>query len=306
MSVIPLLLLGSRRAVLCCLLLLAACLARGDGAGPGEKPLYVGLRRSSYGLRGENGDDLWWAARARQFAASFPGAQPLVLEILSNYQDDGTTQIEFKEPEGYTGSVSNMSFLSRGKLNHERALSLYDAQGVKAILQFEPGSADVGGCFALAQAAFARHPCVIGLAVDGEWFRTRESADQTGLPITDADARGWMEQVLRVNTNFILVLKHFEAKHLPPAYRHPHLWLLTDSQEFSSRQEWMDDMRGWASAFKGSQLGSQYGYPKDQKWWSKTASPPIDLGRLLRKELPDYRIILWVDFTANRVTFGPD
>ena len=241
---------------------------------------------------------------AKEFSSQFPGSQPVILHILSNYQDDGTTQIEFQPPQGYPGSTSNMSFLPRGKLNHERALSNYDAAGIKAILQFEPGSADVDDCFQLAQAAFGQHPCVVGLAIDGEWFRTKESADQTGIAIKDADAQHWMEHVLRLNPNFILVLKHFETKHLPPTFRHPRLWLLTDSQEFNSQAEWLNDMRGWHAAFKGSPVGAQFGYPKDQKWWSKFAWPPVDLAHALLKEEPDYRMVLWVDFTATRVRFG--
>jgi hypothetical protein len=268
--------------------------------------LFVGLRRSSYGLRKQNGDDAWWLSRAKTFATNFPGAQPLILQIVSNYQDDGTTEIEFKRPESYLGSTTNMTFRRGSKLNHEQALSAYDAQGLKAILQFEPGSADVAACFDLAHQAFGRHACVIGLAIDAEWFRTKESTDQTGLPIPDDDAQRWMEQVLRFNPAWVLVLKHFEAKHLPSKYRHPNLWFLTDSQEFASQAEWMTDMREWASSFKGAPLGAQFGYPKDQKWWSKVPSPPVDLGRELVKGLPEYRMILWVDFTANRVKFGPE
>ncbi len=267
---------------------------------------YVGLRRSSYGLRKLNAEDLWWAERAKQFASNFPGSQPLILHILSNYQDDGTTQIEFTKPGDYHGSTTSMSFLPRGTLNHERALTTYDEQGVKAILQFESGSADVGDCFELAYTAFGRHPCVIGFAIDGEWYRTKESADQSGLPINDADAKRWMEQVQRFNTNYVLVLKHFEAKKLPPSYRHPKLWLLTDSQEFASQGDWMKDMQAWAGAFKGSPLGSQFGYPKDKKWWTKTAYPPLDLGKLLVNEMPQYRMLLWVDFTADLVRFVPN
>jgi hypothetical protein len=269
-------------------------------------PLYVGLRRSNYGLRKQNGGDAWWLSRAKTFANNFPGAQPLILQIVSNYQDDGSTEIEFKRPESYLGTTTNMTFRRGNKLNHERALTACDARGVKVILQFEPGSADVAACFELAHAAFGHHPCVIGLAIDAEWFRTKESKDQTGLPIPDADAQRWMEQVLRFNPSWLLVLKHFEAKHLPSKYRHPNLWLLTDSQEFASQTEWMTDMRDWGAAFKGSPLGAQYGYPKDQKWWAKTALPPVDLGRTLLRELPVYRMLLWVDFSANRVEFGPN
>ncbi len=267
-------------------------------------PTYVGLRRSSYGLRKQNGDDNWWLSCAKTYATNFPGAQPLILQIVSNYQDDGSTQIEFTRPESYQGSTTNMTFRRGSKLNHEQALSAYDAQGVKAILQFEPGNADVSACFELARLALGHHPCVIGLAIDAEWFRTKESADQTGLPIPDADAQRWMEQVLRFNPSWVLVLKHFEAQHLPVKYRHPHLWFLTDSQEFSSQAKWMADMRAWEGAFKGAPLGAQFGYPKDQKWWVKAALPPVDLGRALLKDLPDYRMILWVDFTAHRVQFG--
>lgn len=273
-------------------------------APPAPAPLFVGLRRSSYGLRKQNGDDAWWVSRAVQFAANFPGAQPLILQIVSNYQDDGSTEIEFQKPADYHGSTANMTFRRGNKLNHERALAAYDAQGVKAIIQFEPGNADVTACFDLARVAFGHHPCVVGLAIDAEWFRTKESKDQTGLPISDADAQRWLEQVLRFNPAWLLVLKHFEPKHLPPKYRHPHLWLLTDSQDFAGQTEWMTDMRDWADAFKGSPIGAQFGYPKDQKWWGKTALPPVELGWALMHQLPDYRMILWVDFTANRVDFG--
>ena len=52
----------------------------------------VGLRRSSYGLRGKNGDDAWWAERAKENAAAFPGAQPVLIEIVSGHRDDGSTE----------------------------------------------------------------------------------------------------------------------------------------------------------------------------------------------------------------------
>src|SRR4051812_47012814 len=54
--------------------------------------LGVGLRRSSYGLPARNADDAWWVARAKAFAAGFPGARPVVVQIVSTYQNDGSTQ----------------------------------------------------------------------------------------------------------------------------------------------------------------------------------------------------------------------
>jgi hypothetical protein len=275
-------------------------------AAPAYVPLFVGLRRSSYGLPKQNRDDAWWINRAVTFATNFPHAQPLILEVISNYQDDGSTEIEFPRPAAYDGSVANMTFRRGNNVNHERALSAYDARGVKAILQFEPGSADVISCFALAHQALGHHPCVMGLAIDGEWFRTKASKDQTGLPISAPEARTWMEQVLRFDPSWVLVLKHFDTAHLPATYHHPNLWFVTDSQDFPTQTDWIADMRSWATAFRGAPLGAQLGYPKDQRWWVQAHLPPIALGRALRQELPDYRMLLWVDFTANQVEFGPN
>jgi hypothetical protein len=42
-----------------------AC-AAGEAKGQKPAPSYVGLRRSSYGLRAKNGDDKWWVERAKE------------------------------------------------------------------------------------------------------------------------------------------------------------------------------------------------------------------------------------------------
>ena len=268
----------------------------------GDGPRYVGLRRSNYGLRRKNADDLWWATQAKAFASRFPGSQPTILHILSGYRGDGTTRIGISKPEAYLGPTDNMTF-QPGDLDHDRALTTYDEQGVKAILQFESSNADVGHCFDLAQVTFGHHPCVIGMAIDAEWYRTRESGNRAGVPITDEEGRRWMEQVLGFNPGWVLVLKHWDPRHMPPTYRHPNLWWLTDSQQFNSQEQWASDMRYWARSFKDSKLGSQYGYRSDQNWWSQLPSPPLDLGRALMKEDPNYQMLLWVDFTADQVQF---
>jgi lactoylglutathione lyase len=272
---------------------------------PAPAPFYVGLRRSSYGLRQQNRDDAFWLERTKSFAAQFPDSQPLILEIVSNYQDDGSTEIEFPKPAGYERPTEYMTFRRPSPLDHERALAACDAAGVKVILQFEPGNADVGDCFKLARLAFGQHLCVVGLAIDAEWFRTSKSPDKTGVPISDAEAQGWMTEVQSFNPDWVLVLKHFEVSHLPGVYRHPHLWLLTDSQEFHSQQEWLAEMNQWATTFNGGPLGAQYGYPKDRNWWARDSWPPVHLGQELLKRCPGFRMLLWVDFTADRVEFLP-
>ena len=59
-------------------LLLAGIAPFAAAAPPSSAPLFVGLRRSSYGLRKQNGDDAWRVSRAVRFATNFPGAQPLI------------------------------------------------------------------------------------------------------------------------------------------------------------------------------------------------------------------------------------
>jgi hypothetical protein len=292
------------RVLLVGLLVLLSGMACAAGEAEGRKtaPCYVGLRRSSYGLKAKNGDDKWWVERAKEFAAQFPGSTPVILHIISGYQEDGATLMEFVKPAEDTGPTPHMAFRARG-VDHERALKAYDEAGVKAILQLEPGCADVPRCFQIAWEKFRAHPCIVGFAVDAEWYFTKESSDGTGRPIEDAEARKWMEQVLGFNREFLLVLKHWDPKHMPKEYRHPNQWFLTDSQEFASQGKWLRDMGRWARAFSDSTVGAQYGYEKDQDWWSKLARPPVELGQLLQQAHPHFRCLLWVDFTAEEVRF---
>lgn len=283
--------------------LFAAMAVSGPDATSAAKPsLLVGLRRSSYGQASKNGDDAWWVQRAKQFAAAFPDAQPAIVQIVSTYQDDGTTQFGFARPQEYAGSVKNMAF-ARGRLDHERALSLYDQSGVKAVIQFEPGSADVADCIRIAHQAFGKHPCVVGFGVDAEWFCTKASRDKTGVPITDDQARQWMETLQSLNPSYTLFLKHWKFKHMPPTYRHQRLWFLSDSQQFKDDKELLADFKRWAKSCKDSTTGFQFGYPDDRKWWSKIENPPRTIGRAILDAIPSCRYLFWVDFTADKVQF---
>ena len=279
---------------------LALACEGGDAKAP---PLLVGLRRSSYGLPAERTSHAWWADRAKQFATHFKDAQPAILEIVSTYQASGGTQLEFARPADDKGPTARMTFSGEG-VDHEKALAEYDKKGVKALLQLEPGEADVARCFELAWTKFKGHPSVIGFAVDAEWYFTAKSRDKSGLQVPDAEAKKWMEEVLAWNPEFVLVLKHWDPRHMPPTYRHPHLWMLSDSQDFRSQREWQADLGGWSKAFKDSAVGFQFGYPKDRPWWSKSAQPPVDLGQALLAASPNCRCLLWVDFTADKVEFG--
>lgn len=264
--------------------------------------LGVGLRRSPYGLKSKNRDDAWWVDRAKGFAAAFPGARPMIVQVVSTYQDDGSTAFGFAKPAGYEGPTDRMTF-APGSLDPERALSAYDQAGVAAILQFEPGDADVSRCLEVTRRALGRHPCVAGYGIDLEWYRTKQSRDGTGQPVTDAEARSWTEAVRGFDRGYTFFLKHWDPKHLPPTYRHERLWFLSDSQDFAKAEELLADFKRWGAARERSTTGYQFGYPKDRKWWSKLPSPPTDLGKLIRQEVPNCGYLFWVDFTADKVSF---
>lgn len=280
------------------LAVLAGCAAPGPGTAPG---LHVGLRRSSYGGKHHPETD-WWVRAAGSYAAQYAGAQPTIIEIVSVYLDDGTTQFGFSKPDSYAGTTKNMSFVARREV-HEEHLRAYDKAGVSAVLQVEPGNADLASCLEVVYRKFGSHPCVIGLGVDAEWFRTRESPKRDGMPVTDPEARALVEKVLSLNPRYTLFLKHFSARHMPPTYRHPHLYFVSDSQDFGSADEMLGDFRRWAAQFAGSDTGYQFGYPADRKWWAKLDNPPAELGRRIRAEIPSCRYLFWVDFTADKVHF---
>ena len=284
--------------------MLAAGLAGCASSATNAPALGVGLRRSSYGLPARNADHAWWAANARRFAARFPGAVPMIVEIVSTYQDDGSTQFDFERPAGDAGPVEHMRF-HRGRLDHEAALAEYDRQGVRAILQVEPGEAELPRCLEIVHARFGKHPCVAGLGVDTEWFQTRLSMKKEGRPVTDAEARAWLEKTLALRPGYTLFLKHWDVSHMPPAYRHPQLWFLSDSQQFANAGECLKDFGDWDTHFAGSTTGFQFGYPADRRWWGKLPDPPADLGRRIRSAIPATRYLFWVDFTADKVSWEP-
>ncbi len=178
---------------------------------------------------------------------------------------------------------------------------MYERRGVKAILQIEPGHANVSESLRIVHRTFGRSPAVIGYGVDAEWHRTSESKDKAGLPVSNADAEAWMQTVESLGQNYTLFLKHWRPAHMPPTYRHPRLWFFDDSQQFDGMAAMMKDFKSWSEAFKRQTVGFQIGYPKDETWWSKLDDAPKDMGRGILRGLPNTRYVIWVDFTADRI-----
>ena len=269
---------------------------------------YAGLRRSAYGLVSKNQHDKWWAEQAREFAGVISDVQavePVIIQIISVYLNNGTTRFGFERPARYRGSKHNMTFRP-GPIDHERALTTYDRRGVKAIVQIESGNADVLSCLNIAHLQFGHHPCIIGYGIDAEWYFTRESKDNTGLPLRDEEVKRWVQKILSFDPRYTLFLKHWKPDHMPPTYRHPNLWFLSDSQDFPSLEKLLDDLRSWDDAHKDHVVGYQYGYEADRRWWMQMRHPPADISRAILRDIPNTRFLFWVDSTADKVAFGSE
>ncbi len=266
----------------------------------------AGIRRSSYSKTARNQDDLWWAQNALNFAKSLSHLdvnRACIIQIVSRYKKTWTNSIlEFSNPtdEKVAGAV----FESSPPIDHERALSLYDRMGVCAIIQFEPGDADVSQLIRIAHKKFGHHPSVIGYGVDAEWHRTQHSkVGDEGVPITNDQAREWTDTVLAMNPNYTFFLKHYATRYMPPTYRHTSLWFLSDSQRFKNLEECLEDFTDWKNTYSTETVGYQIGYPDDRKWWSHFQNPTLDFVTAIDKRIPAARFYFWVDFTAETVKF---
>lgn len=269
-----------------------------------EHPYYVGFRRSQYGQQVRS--DEWWVASAKDFVNSLPNvspAIPAIIEIVSGYNFEmGGTQFDFRRPADYTGPTEGMKFIPR-MLDHERALSLYDKEGVKAIIQFEPGNVDVIDCIEMAEYMFGHHECIIGYGVDAEWFFQKETPGNTGRPITDEEAERWMKKVLEIDPEYTLFIKHWDPLNLPENYRHPNLWFLSDSQIFTDLGGLINDFEYWGNTYNNDYVGYQYGYKSDKKWWGEMKRPHVEITQEILATIPKTRYLFWVDFTAAEVEF---
>ena len=273
--------------------------------------VYAGIRRSVYGLKEKNSDDAWWANRAIEYSKLlsklYNGEKtviPVIIEIVSGYYGNGGSIMDFKKPDDYTVKSQNLLFNQNRGIDHERALSLYDSVGVKTILQLESGNCDVIESLELINKVLGKHSSIIGYGIDAEWYFYEESLDKTGMPISDEQAAKWLDKILSFNSSYTLFLKHWEVTHMPKKFKNPNLWYLSDSQEFGTLNEMMQDFTLWSSGFNASITGYQFGYQSDMKWWSKLKNPLWDISRIILKDLDNAKFVFWVDFTADKINFN--
>ncbi|MCC6261076.1 MAG: hypothetical protein IT311_09445 [Anaerolineales bacterium] len=249
-------------------------------------PLQAGFRYSSYGPPYNPGPE-YWASTGEQMAAKFKNATPSALWIVGIINDDGV-YLNFdctaKDPK------IRCSFADI----NEKTLTLFDEKGYQVWLQVEPGNANMDELIEIILNKYKHHPSIVGFGVDVEWYKSTNGPQ--GEPITDELAKDWVTAIRKINPNYYLFLKHWDAEWMPPTYRDG-IVFIDDSQQFESFEQLIDEFSAWGKKFEPAPVGFQYGYPADKKWWSKLQDPPAEIGQAVLERAPNTIGLFWVDFT---------
>lgn len=286
---------GLRRGFI--LLILGIALAILPGDSPPTYPLHAGIRVS----RGKHFDPFpgtaYFDSVGRWMAGKLPRSRPALIWIVGLYWGDDDTGLSFPKPTGTRPTdFPNVHFAARD-LN-EAYLLEFDRRGIDVWLQVEPGDADVERLIDLTLSRYRHHPCVVGFGVDIEWFRKTEAWD--GRAVTDAEVRAWDRRVKSHNPSYRIFLKHYMSSKMPPTVRGDVLFI-NDSQGFRSLRAMVHEFRGWGRRFSPAEVGFQFGYPLDRKWWNRTDDPAGEIVAQLNRYVPNARWFFWVDFTALEV-----
>ena len=263
-------------------------------------PFGAGFRFSTYGPPYDPGVK-YWARFAENMSERFvgseyePSARPQIIWIVGNVSGTGTQLTFF-------GKSDDVQIHFSMKDRNEEALTLFDAMGAQVWLQVEPGNAPVEKLLEIVLEKYAHHPSVIGVGVDVEWFKSTDKPE--GQAVSDADARLWRDTARKFNPTYRLFLKHWEKEKMPPTEREG-IVFVDDSQQFASLDAMVNEFETWGKHFAPAQVGFQFGYPADKKWWSNFQDPPKEIGSALREKIPNLTGVYWVDFSALEV-FKPN
>jgi hypothetical protein len=178
---------------------------------------------------------------------------------------------------------------------NKAALTLFDSIGLRVWLQVEPGNAPVEALIHLMLERYGHHPCVVGVGVDVEWYRSTDKPE--GQAVTDEEALAWLAAARSHNPNYRLFLKHWDIKKMPPTVRDG-LLFVDDSQILPSLDAMVDEFTEWGQAFAPAPVGFQYGYESDRPWWQELDDPPAAIGRRILDAVPNAEGLYWVDFTV--------
>jgi hypothetical protein len=142
------------------------------------------------------------------------------------------------------------------------------------------------------------HASVIGFGVDVEWYKSTDGP--LGVPITDAEAEGWVNAVRAADPRYRLFLKHWEIEWMPPTYRDG-IVFVNDRQGFEDFDAMLASFTAWGEHFHPAPVGYQFGYQSDYPWWKSLPDPAQDIGHAIRAAVPNTASLYWVDFTITQL-----
>ncbi len=257
-----------------------------------EIPFTAGFRYSAYGTRHLHiNDSSYWIRVGQEMAQKFETSTASSVWILGTLRGDGVYLNFPAQTDHELIKTAETDF-------NESIFDEMDKKGFKIWLQVEPGNAPVDEMIKIVLNKYSHHSCIVGFGVDVEWF---ESVDKPeGKAVSDQQAKEWLELVRSYNPEYRLFLKHWLQEKMPPNYRHG-LVFIDDSQNLESLEAMVAEFKEWGSFFSDGQVGFQYGYRADKKWWEKLEDPAKQIGDELRQNIPNTVGLYWVDFTLETV-----
>ena len=260
-----------------------------DDTGP--IPALAGWRSSVYGYQQQQ-PPTYWISVADNMSAKFDGYSPAGIWIIGTVEGD-SCNLQFP---WYDGSFKHVTF-SETDMN-EYYLDAFDHAGIKVWLQVEPSDANVETLIDLVLTRYSHHSSVIGFGVDVEWLNYINYTD--GRPVTSEEASAWLDRIKSYKPKYKLFLKHWEADKMPESYPEDVVFI-SDSQEFSTYEEMLEDFENWGEHFPDAEVGFQYGYESDRPIWESFDDPASRIGNDIIQRIPNCHELFWVDFTVAHV-----
>jgi hypothetical protein len=247
----------------------------------------AGWRSSEYGYQQEQPPS-YWIDVADNMSSKFSGYSPAGIWVVG-IEDGNACHLQFP------GNDSEYITFDETDIN-EDYLDAFDDANLSVWLQVEPADADVGTLIDLVLSRYAHHKSVIGFGVDVEWLEADKYED--GRPVTSTEACSWLQKIKSYNPDYKLFLKHWDIDKMPVSYTEDFVFI-SDSQEFDTYEDMLEDFEKWGQHFSDADVGFQYVYESDMPIWKSFADPAGQIGNDIINRIPNCRGLYLVDFTIT-------